>query len=435
MIYFERIIWAVATIALVSTGLYFTLKLKCAQFKFKDMIDSFKASNSDIGISPFKSLMMTLGARIGVGSLAGIALAIHYGGVGTILWIWVSTLICSANAFSESMLGVMYRKKDKDNYVGGPSYYIENGMKNKSLGKIYAIALIFAYIVGFLTVQSNTMVKSITEVYNYNPLVMSVIIALLTLIVIYKGLNSIASFSAKLVPFMTLGYTLVCLYIIFSNVNQLPSVISSIFMEAFRPSSITLGIITPIIIGFQRGTFSNEAGIGTGAIASATANTDSPSKQGFIQVFGIYIETLVLSTITAFVIILSNYKDLVWNNINGIEITHSAFTYHLGGIGDYVVMLSILLFAFSTIITGYYYGESSLKFLVSKISKGKLILFKLVVVGILLVGGISSPTMIWLLADIFIVILGIINAYSLFSLRKTVINEYKYYKRKKKWYN
>jgi AGCS family alanine or glycine:cation symporter len=209
MIYFERIIWAIATITLVATGLYFTFKLKFAQFKFRDMVESFKSSNSDIGISPFKSLMMTLGARIGVGSLAGIALAIHYGGVGTIFWIWVSTFICSANAFSESMLGVMYRKKDKDNYVGGPSYYIENGMKNRVLGKIYAIALIFAYIAGFLTVQSNTIVKSITEVYNYNPIVIATIISILTLIVIYKGLNSIASFSAKLVPFMTAGYTLV----------------------------------------------------------------------------------------------------------------------------------------------------------------------------------------------------------------------------------
>lgn len=435
MIYFERIIWAIATITLVATGLYFTFKLKFVQFRFSEMVDSFKSSNADIGISPFKSLMMTLGARIGVGSLAGIALALYYGGAGTIFWIWISTFICSANAFSESLLGVLFRKKDKDNYVGGPSYYIENGMKNKLLGKIYAIALIFAYIVGFLTVQSNTIVKSITEVYHYNPVVISAIIAILAMIVIYKGLNSIASFSARLVPFMTICYTLVCFYIIFSNTNQLPSVISSIFSEAFNPTSISLGMITPIIIGFQRGTFSNEAGIGTGAIAAATANTDSPSKQGFIQVLGIYIETLVLSTITAFVIILSDYKDLIWKNINGIEITHNAFSFHLGAMGDYVVMFSIILFAFSTIITGYYYGESSLKFLLNKISRKGLMLFKIVVISILMLGGISSPTVIWLLADIFIVIIGIINVYSLFALRKTVINEYKYYRRKKKWYN
>jgi AGCS family alanine or glycine:cation symporter len=376
--------------------------------------------------------MMTLGARIGVGSLAGIALAIYYGGVGTIFWIWVSTIICSANAFCESLLGAKYRQKDKDNYVGGPSYYIANGLNKKSLGKIYAIALLFTYILGFLTVQSNTMVKSITMVYHFNPLIISTIIIILTFIVILKGLNNIADFSSKLVPFMTLGYTAICLYIIITNINQMPDVILSIVSQAFNPTSMGIGILTPLIIGFQKGTFSNEAGIGTGAIAAATSNTDSPSKQGFIQVAGIYIETLILSTITAFVIILSNYQNITWYNINGIEITQKAFTYHLGNIGNYVVIISILLFAFSTIITGYYYGESSLKFIFKKITNNGLIGFKLAVLAILLIGGISSPTIIWFLADIFIAILGIINVCSLFLLRKNIIDEYHYYKYKKK---
>lgn len=435
MIYVERIIWAIATIMLLASGLYFTFKLNFVQFKIKDMLDSFKKSNNSIGISPFKSLMMTLGARIGVGSLAGIALAIHYGGVGTIFWIWISTIICSANAFSESMLGVMYRKKEKNEYVGGPSYYIEYGLKNKSLGKIYAIFLVFAYIIGFLTVQSNTIVKSVTEIYNVNPIFIAALISILTLIVIYKGLNAIANFSSKLVPFMTIGYSLVCFYIIGINIEKIPLLISSILLESFNPKSASIGFVIPIIIGFQRGTFSNEAGIGTGAIASAAADTEVPSNQGFIQVFGIYIETLILSTITAFVIILSNYKDTIWSNINGIEITQTAFAYHIGNMGDYVVMIAILLFAFSTIITGYYYGESNIKFLFNNISNKTLTIFKYIVVTILLIGGIASPKVIWLLADIFVVILGLINVYSLFLLRKKIINEYKYYKRRKKWYN
>jgi AGCS family alanine or glycine:cation symporter len=422
MIYIERIIWAIATVTLLASGLYFTFKLKFAQFNIKGMVTSFKNKDTKIGISPFKSLTMTLGARIGVGSLAGIALAIHFGGVGAIFWIWVSTIICTSNAFSESILGVIYRQKDKDIYVGGPSYYIEKGMKNKTLGKVYAIVLIITYIGGFLTVQSNTIVKSITEVYNFNPFIISTVIAFLSLLVIYKGLNSIADFSAKLVPFMTIAYTLICLYIIFLNINQMPEVIFHILKEAFNPSSIAVGFITPIIIGVQRGIFSNEAGIGTGAIASATADTNSPTKQGFIQVFGIYIETLILSSMTAFVIILSDYNDVIWQNINGIEITQNAFAYHLGNIGNYIIMCAILLFAFSTIITGYYYGESSLKFLFNKISKQGLIIFKLFVIAILLIGGVSSPTVIWLLADIFIVILGLINVYSLFSLKKEIIN-------------
>jgi AGCS family alanine or glycine:cation symporter len=326
----------------------------------------------------------------------------------------------------------MYRKKDNNEYVGGPSYYIEYGMKKKTLGKVYAIALIFAYIVGFLTVQSNTIVKSINEIYDYNPINIALIISGLTIIIIIKGLKRIANFSSKLVPFMTIWYILTCLYIVINNISQMPKVISVIVKGAFNPPSMALGFITPLIIGFQRGIFSNEAGLGTGAIASATTNTDSPTKQGFLQVFGIYIETLVLSSMTAFIIILSNYNMITWHNINGIEITQAAFTYHLGGIGNYVVMLAIFLFAFSTIITGYYYGESNLKFLFNKVSKRGLLLFKIAVVIILLIGGIASPKIIWLIADLFVVILGLINAYALFFLRREVINEYKYYKHHKK---
>jgi AGCS family alanine or glycine:cation symporter len=432
MIYIEKVLWAATTVILLTTGLYFTFKLNFVQFKIKDMLKSFKKSNDYNGISPFESLSMTLGARIGVGNLAGIALAIYYGGPGAIFWIWVSTIICSSNAFSESVLGVMYRKKDNNEYVGGPSYYIEYGIKKRMLGKIYAIALIFAYIIGFLTVQSNTIVKSINEIYDYNPINIALIISGLTIVIIIKGLKRIANFSSKLVPIMTIWYILTCLYIIIININEMPQVIFLIVKGAFNPKSMTLGFITPLIIGFQRGIFSNEAGLGTGAIASATTNTDSPTKQGFLQVFGIYIETLVLSSMTAFIIILSNYNMTSWNNINGIEITQAAFTYHLGGIGNYVVMLAIFLFAFSTIITGYYYGESNLKFLFNRINKKSLLLFKIAVVVILLIGGIASPKIIWLIADIFVVILGIINAYALFFLRREVINEYKYYKHHKR---
>jgi AGCS family alanine or glycine:cation symporter len=435
MIYIEKILWAAATILLFTSGMYFTFKLKFVQFKIKSMIASFKNNDKQVGISPFQTLAMTLGARIGVGNLAGIALAIHYGGVGTIFWIWISTIICSTNAFSESVLGVLYREKDKDEYVGGPSYYISKGMKKRKLGKLYAVFLIIAYIVGFLTVQSNAIVKSVTKIYSIDPIIISLLVSILTILIIFKGLKSIANFSSKLVPFMSIAYTLVCLYIVLLNINQLPNIITSIIVEAFHPSSMAIGIITPIIIGFQRGTFSNEAGLGTGAIASATANTDSPTKQGLIQVLGIYIETLILSSLTTFVIMLSNYKDITWNNINGIEITQAAFVYHLGDIGNYIVMITLFLFAFSTIITGYYYGESNLKYLFHKIGNKRLLLFKIVVIFILLLGGILSPRLIWLLADILIVGLGLINVYALFSLRKDVINEYKYYRYKKKWYN
>lgn len=432
MIYVEKVGWAIATVLLLSSGLYFTFKLKGVQFRFKDMFKSFTESNDDIGVSPFESLAISLGGRIGVGNLAGIALAIHYGGPGTIFWLCLSTVICSTNTFSESVLGVIYRKKEGKEYVGGPSYYINSGMKKKGLGLTYAVLLMFTYIGGFLSVQSNTIVKSIEQVYKVNPKYVSLGIAILTIMIIFKGLKGVAFFSAKVVPFMTIGYIFICLYIVILNGQLMPDIIKTIFIEAFNPTSASLGILTPIIIGVQRGIFSNESGIGTGAIASATANTDSPSKQGFIQTLSIYIETLVVCSLTAFVILLSNYNQTSWYNINGIEITQSAFNHHLGNIGIYVVMLSIFLFAFSSIITGYYYGESNLRFIFKKIGKKGTFVFRILVALILFVGGIASPKTIWAIADVLIVFLAIINVYAIISLKDDVTREYKSYCSKNK---
>jgi AGCS family alanine or glycine:cation symporter len=429
MIYLEKILWAIATVLLISMGIYYTFKLNFVQFNFKKMIKSLKSDKSCCGLSPFKTLTMTLGARIGVGSLAGTALAIYYGGIGSIFWIIISTIICSTNTFSESLLGVLYHQKEGNDYIGGPSHYIEKGMKRKELARIYAFALIFAYILGFLTVQSNTIVKSITQVYELNSLLIGIVLSIITLICIFKGLRKIADISSKLVPIMTIIYLALCTYIIFVNIDIIPSVFYEIIIQAFNPKSISIGFITPLIIGFQRGTFSNESGLGTGAIASATSNSN-PSKQGFIQVLGIYIETIIICTMTALVIILSNYNNVDWHNINGIEITQYAFIYHFGDFGSYILLFFIILFAFSTIITGYYYGESNLKFLFKNLSNKKTTIFKIAVCLIIIIGGISSPSRIWQLADVLIVFLGLINVYALFSLRREVINEYKKYNKK-----
>jgi len=421
MIYIERIIWSLATAFLFASGVYFTFRLNFVQLRFKKMINALKEQQIGSGLSPFQSLTMTLGARIGVGSLAGIALAIYYGGIGTIFWIWISAFICSANAFAESVLGVLYRKKDKNNYIGGPAHYLKKGISSKSLAIIYAIMLILAYIAGFLTVQINTMVKSITEIYQFNSLIISGIITLLVLLVIFNGLSSISKVASKLVPIMALGYILIGCYILYLEIDKIPFLIKTIILSAFNFKAIGIGFLTPLIIGFQRGIFSNEAGLGTGAIASAASATKRPINQGFVQVFGVHIETLVMATITALVILTSNYPVTNLLDANGIEITQIAFAYHLGNIGYYIIMVAILLFAFSTIITGYYYGEVNLKFLFNKLSSTGVIIFKLLVGSLLFFGGIISPRFIWFIADILIAIIGLINVYALFSLRKSVV--------------
>lgn len=425
----NKILWSITTILMIYSGIYFTFKLKGIQFRFKDIFKSFKKSNNNSLVSPFETLTMSLAGRIGVGSLAGVALSIYVGGVGTVFWMWVTAFICAPNAFSESVLGVLYHKKDNDIYVGGPSYYINYGLKNKSLSKIYALLIIITYIFGFLSIQSNTITKSITDVINIQPIIIGIIITLITSFIIFSGVKGIAKFTSALVPIMSLIFIVVSLFIIGINFEKIPNMIFEIIKHAFNFKALGMGVFNTFIIGIQRGIFSNEAGIGTGAIASAVSN-DNPTKQGLLQVLGIYFTTLVICTITAFVIILSDYNTLVLNDINGIEITNYAFSFFIGKLGNITVIISIILFAFSTIIAGYYYGESNLMFLV-KNNKYNFIL-KIVTLFILLISSVVSANILWNFVDIFVAILGIINIISIFYLRKDIIKEVKNYKSKNK---
>jgi len=433
MVILNKILWAIATALIIMSGIYFTIRLKCIQFRFKDIFDSLKNDNpSKDGITPFETLTMALAGRIGVGSLAGVALSIYISGIGTIFWMWVTAFLCAPNAFSESLLGVLYHKKDEQGlYVGGPAYYIKNGMKKKKLAKIYAILIIIAYIFGFLSIQSNTITKSVTNVTNINPFVIGIVVTLITSLIIFKGVKGIIKTASKLVPVMSLIYIGVCLFIIILNIDKIPMLLFNIVKEAFNFKALGMGVFTSFIIGIQRGIFSNEAGIGTGAIASAATNTNDSVKQGLLQVLGVYFTTLVICTITGLVIMLSDYNTLTFIDINGIEITNYAFSYFIGGLGHLTVIISIILFAFSTIIAGYYYGEASLKFLNRN---HKLIIWlKIVTLIILLFSSVVSANLLWNFVDLFVAVLGIINIIALLYLRKDIIKMWKNYQGFKKY--
>ncbi len=426
---FKNLFWLVATVMLIGNGIYFSYKLKFVQFWFKSIKNSLQPeSNEKSKISSFETLNMALASRIGVGSLAGVALALYIGGAGTIFWMWISAIICAVNAFVEAILGVIYRVKNKDgHYEGGPSYYIKKGLGYKNLSYLYALVLVLAYIVGFLTIQANTIVKSMTEVFSINPYLISGSIVLFTFLIVFKGVKVIALVTSVLVPIMSISYILVALLIIIINYNSLLDIFLLIVKEAFNFSSFFMGFLTTFIIGIQRGIFSNEAGIGSGAIAASATDTDNPLKQGFVQILGVYFTTLIICSLTAFIILLSDYQDLILKDVNGIEITQYAFSYHIGSFGYYIIILVLFLFAFSTIITGYFYGESNIKFLLGKIKRRSLIIFRIFVALILFLGGVFSASIIWLIVDIFVVLMAIINIYALFSLRKDVFLEYENY--------
>lgn len=417
--------WTMATVLLISCGLYYTFSLKFVQFNFKKIFGSIKKSRSNKeSISPFKTLTLALAARIGVGSLAGIALGIYKGGIGVVFWIWLSALITLPNSFVESTLAVLFHERDGKYYIGGPAYYINKGLGFKKLSCIYALIIFLCYIGGFLAIQSNTIATSLNTYLSISPYTTGIVIAIVSYLIISHGLKRIANFTSYLVPIMGIIYMVVALFIILLNIQSIPTIIANIFHEAFNFKAFGWGIISSIVIGVQRGIFSSEAGIGTGAVASGTSDTDSPCKQGYLQMLGVYFTSFIICTSTALIILTSNINVNGFINPNGIEITLNALNYHLGSFGIIVLIFAILSFAFSTIISGYYYGESNLKYLDKNINSTKIWLLNIVVVAILFYGAVANPTFLWDTVDIGAALLAIINTVCMLLLYKEVKQEY-----------
>lgn len=422
----NKLIWLVASSLIIISGIYFTFKLKFIQFRFIKMFKSLTIKNkNEDTIKPFSSLMMVLAGRIGVGSIAGIAVSLYYGGIGSIFWMWISSIFGASLTFVETILGMLYQKKDtKSICKGGPSYYIKYGLNNKLLGNIYAIIIIISDILGFISIQTNTITHSLQEIINIDSYIIGIIICVFVLIIIIGGARRIANFSSKMVPTMTLIYLFVCLIIVIINIDKIPYIFYSVFKNAFEFKSITGGVLGSMIIGIQRGIFSSEAGIGTGAIASSLVETYSKEEkiaQGYTQMLGVYITTFLICTSTALIVLTSNINKLNFNNFNGIELIQIAFTKHLGSIGNYFIFLIILLFAFTTILSSYYNGESSLKYFIES-PKKSLNLLKLFTLISILFGATASSNIIWNFIDVFVGILAIINIYALIKLKDEVLN-------------
>lgn len=425
----DSVLWAIATVFIVHCGIYFTVKLKFVQFRFLSMFKNLFPKEKSQGISPFQSLMIVLGGRIGVGSIAGIALAIHLGGVGSIFWIWLSGIISAPNTFAETVLGVRYKEKDQNHiFKGGPSYYLKNGLNKSNLGKLYAIIMLFSYIGGCLSIQANTITTSLLPYIPLPPWVFGIILCFLTMLIIFGGIEKISKVSSFLVPIMTLIYLGAAFWIVVTNIHSLPFIFIHIVKSAFNIKAFGFGILGSMIVGIQRGIFSSEAGLGTGSIAASTVDIDLPAKQGFVQMLGIYITTFLICTATAIAILTSNVN-LGGTNINGIEITQDAFMVHFGMVGNIIVILSIILFAFSTVLSGYYDGESNLKYLYPNHNQKKINILKVVSAIILLLGSITSATLLWQFVNIFTALLAILNIYALWNLRREVIFELKRYEK------
>ena len=424
-------LWSISTCLLIASGIYFAVKLDFLHLNLKKIFKCFmKDEKNKDGISAFESLTVALGGCIGVGSLAGIALAIYKGGVGVIFWIWLSCLLVAPNSLVENALAIIYQKKNCKEYLGGPSHYIRNGLGYKKLALIYAFLVTIAYIFGFLTIQSNTIVKSFTNFFEIPAIFIGLLIGILSFLIIRKGIKGIAKFSSILVPLMGIVYLLIATLIVFKNLNLIPNLLINIFKEAFNFNALGWGLFSTILIGIQRGIFSSEAGTGTAAIASGSSSIDSPIKQGLIQTLGVYFVTFIVCTSTAFIILTSDYNPLNYTDVNGIEITQNALIYHLGSFGNIVLYFCIIAFSFSTIVSGYFYGETNMKFIFKNMNDKHILLLQILTCLLLVVSSVLSPSILWDFVDILTALLVIINVYSIFSLRKDVIIEYMMYKRK-----
>ena len=422
-------------ILLLIAGFYFTVKTQFVQFRMiKEMIkllgDGVGKSSKDGKVSSFQAFCISTASRVGTGNIAGVALAIAVGGPGSVFWMWIIALIGGASSFVESTLAQIYKVKDASGaYRGGPAYYIEKGLNKRWLGLLFSILITITFGFVFNAVQANTITEAFQTAFGMDKLFMGIILAIVTAAVIFGGVQRIAKVSEIIVPVLAVAYVLVALLVIALNITKIPAMISLIVSNAFDFSSFASGAFGVMFIqGVKRGLFSNEAGMGSAPNAAATAEVNHPVQQGLIQTLGVFTDTILICSCTAFVILLSGiYAD---SDLTGIQLTQAALTSQIGVIGNYFVAFCILLFAFSSIIGNYYYGESNIEFMSAK--KFWLVAYRIIVVGMIIFGSLTKVAIVWDLADLFMSFMAIVNLIAILLLGKFAFKALKNYTDQKK---
>lgn len=428
-------LWTYILIALLLViGIVFSVKSKFVQFRYiKEMFKLLGEGTSKNGdkneVSSFQAFCISTASRVGTGNLAGIAIAISIGGPGAIFWMWVIALIGSASSFVESTLAQIYKVKDKSGaFRGGPAYYMEKALNKKWLGVIFSILITITFGLIFNSVQSNTITSALNQAFSVNKTVIAVVLTVLTAIIIFGGIQRIAKFTEIIVPIMAGSYILISLFVVITNFDKLPSMFSLIFENAFGlKEAVGGGIGAALLQGIKRGLFSNEAGMGSAPNAAATATVSHPVKQGLIQTLGVFTDTILICSCTAFIILLS---DIDLSSGTGIEITQLALSSHVGSWGSTFIAICVLLFAFSSIIGNYYYGESNIEFLTDK--KIYMSLYRLCVIGMVFFGCLSSIDIVWNLADVFMGLMAILNLITIIFISKFAFRALDDYRSQKK---
>ena len=430
----QQWLWTYVVLAmLVGCSLYFTWRLRFVQFRrFGEMcrqlfqstesaknaesIDENGGKRQRKQVNSFQAFAISLASRVGTGNLAGVASAIAVGGPGAIFWMWVMALMASATAFMEATLAQLYKRKGEDSYYGGPAYYMQHGLHKRWMGVLFGIGIIVTFGMGNQIIQSRTICDAVSVAFGWDGAAIAFVLMFMTLAVIFGGVQRISHFSAIVVPFMAVGYLLLSIYILLANIAEVPAMLMLIVRSAFGLEPMAGGVIGVIVMqGVKRGLFSNEAGEGSAPHAAATASVSHPVKQGLLQAMGVFVDTLVICTCTAFVILLSGLYD---SGEDGSILTGSAMQHHLGAFGRWYLTTIVFLFAFSTIIANYFYGESNIRFITRR--RWVIQVFRIISGLVVFAGGLVTLQQAWSLIDLLMAFLVILNLIAVLFLARYV---------------
>lgn len=433
--------WGISFVFLIGLGIIFTIKLKGLQILKIKETSSLALSGVSEGkktskVSSFEAFCIGMGARIGVGNIAGVATAIMMGGPGAVFWMWIFAIIGSASSFMESTLAQIFKEKKEDgHFYGGPAYYASKGLGNRKLGIIAAVLLVLTFGVGFIGVQSCNASSALSGAFDFenNHLVFAIIIAALAALILFKGLKAAAKFSARVVPIMAVLWIVFALVAICFNIGGVVNAIAMIFQYAFTvPSALGGAIGTIIVTGLKRGVFSNEAGLGSVANIAATANVKHPVKQGMIQSFGVLVDTLVVCTITALVVLsYGNFAEISALGLKGANLVQAITAESMGNIANYIIALFMFIFAFTSLIGYYTMSESNARFI--KDSKKNILLVRILVIIVAFCAAcVTDVTIMDAFSDTFMAAMAAVNMVIVALLSRKVFEAYADYRKQKK---
>ena len=413
----NNILWSYVLIALlILSGLLYTIRTGFAQGRLLgDMValitgklPSLRDGEKKVAgqVTGFQAFCIAVASHVGTGNLAGVAIAVAVGGPGALFWMWVIALLGGATSLIENTLAQTYKVKEGNGFRGGPSYYMEKALGQKTLGYIFSVIVIVTFAFVFNTVQANTIAQAFETSFNMSSTIAGIILAGLTALIIFGGLNRIANVVGYMVPIMAIGYVVVALYVLVVNIVHIPGLFMSIIEAAFGLKQAVGGAIgVAMLQGIKRGLYSNEAGMGSAPNAAATSNVSHPVKQGLLQAFGVFVDTILICSATGFIVLL--YPEYNTIGEKGIKLTQLALSHSVGNWGAGFITLCIFLFAFSSLVGNYYYGEANLEFLTK--SKTSMLVFRVLTVACVYLGSVASLGLVWDIADVSMGIMALMN--------------------------